>query len=147
MVDWVHSFWQQVVLWYQADPVPALLCLLVGLAGICLWIELKKWGLSPDCRPVMSAMDGRRSASVQPDSDVAGPPLVLEWEVRTSERGIGDIGDLEQRLLRLRSLGLDAAYDVVVSLCADEGTSDQRVAEILTRRFPGVTFVVNCQYN
>jgi|GEM_PF-2849475 len=151
MFDWLHNLWRYVVLWFEADRGLAFLCLAVALAGVFLWFWLKKWKnrYSP-LTPVMTkAGSGHgEGGSVRGDLLVLDleqfrqgqSPLVLEWEVCMTEQGVGDIGDLERRLLHLQNLHLDSAYDVMVSLFSSDGASNQRIAEILGRRFPGYTF-------
>ncbi|MCL1789770.1 MAG: hypothetical protein FWG40_00165 [Peptococcaceae bacterium] len=139
MFDWLHSFGRLVVLWFEGDRVLAVLCVVVVLLGVGLWFSMKRWkarslGDGNEVVPVGGQLVGLEMLQQ------SFCPLVLEWEVLTTEKGAGDIGDLERRLLQLQDLRLDLAYDVVVSLYSRGGTLNRRIPEILGRRFPEYGF-------
>lgn len=151
MLNGLHSFWQQLVLWYNASPVLALLCLLMGLTAVLLWIWVKKWSWLWQNATAAQSMAVTASLPREGIHQLKGPQweevphvmdkcLVLEWEVSATAHSIGDIGNLEQKLVKLQSLRLDSAYHVVVSLFPDQGVLNPRIAEILERRFPGFVF-------
>jgi hypothetical protein len=154
MFERVHSFVQQVKAWlvslYEGDQVLALVCLFIGMVAILLWIWLKKWEWQRQHIPVMARAghpDTPEEFDLPGDSCRAEIPgglsecLVLEWEVCKSPEGIGDIGDLEQKLTKLQKLRLDSAYNIIVFLSSDYGVLSPKVAEILGRRFPGYMFI------